>query len=137
MRHLLALTALVLLPACDWVVGPEEAARVAAIAFHHDPVTVSVPDQVNVGTPFEVSIRTYGGGCVREGSTDVIVRGSTVDIRPYDIHTGQDVCTDILHVFEHAASLTLTAPGPAVIRFHGVEEPGRARIVVERTITVR
>lgn len=137
MRPLIALTTLLLLPACDWVVGPEEGARVGVIAFYHDPVVVSVPGGVDAGAPFEVSIRTYGDGCMREGSTEVAMRGGVVDVTPYDVHSGQNVCTDILNVFEHVATLTLSQPGQTVIRFHGLEEPGHVRITVDREVTVR
>lgn len=137
MRSLLVLSAIGLLTGCGWVVGPEEGTRLGVISFYDDPVVISLPEVVAPGIPFEVTVLTYGGGCVSAGETEVEVLGSTVDITPRDVHTGHNVCTDILNIFEHSALVTLTDPGTAVIRFHGAQEPEGRRITIERPITVR
>jgi len=55
---------LALLEACNGILGPEDKSRVGTIVFFGDPVVIEVPDTVQVGVSFEVSVQTYGGGCL-------------------------------------------------------------------------
>ena len=125
------------LAACDSVFGPEEDRRIGVIAFHQVPVTIDTPDTVQVGMPFEISIGTYGGGCLSEGETKVRVRGLQVDVTPYDIHSGAAACDDILNYFPHRVTLALPTPGLAHLLFHGKQEPDNLRITVGREVFVK
>lgn len=122
--------------ACSGVVDPIGGKRLGVIAFHGDPVVVEVPDTVEAGVPFEVSVRTYGGGCISKNGTDLRVDGLTADVRPYDNHSGHQICTDELRVFVHRATLAFGAAGRAEVRFHGTEKPSGSAIVVARTVIV-
>ncbi|MCK5651658.1 MAG: hypothetical protein KAJ42_09790, partial [Gemmatimonadetes bacterium] len=62
-RLLSILVSLPLLTACDGILGLGEDKRVGVIAFYSDPVVITVPDSVQAGVSFEVSVLTYGGGC--------------------------------------------------------------------------
>lgn len=115
--------------------GPDRSLGV--IAFHGDPVVIEVPDTVPAGTPFDVSVRTYGDGCVTKGDTEVRQEGRTVNVRPYDVHSGAEICTLQLKMFDHRATVTLDDPGPAEIRFHGRELPADSVLTVARSLIVR
>lgn len=136
-RPILALSLLTLVGGCDWIVGPAEGERVGVISFYDEPLVVSLPDTVAAGVPFEVSVLTYGGGCVRQGGTDVTAAAGTHHITPYDVHTGADTCTSILNIFEHAVSVTFDDPGAGLIRIHGRQEPEGRPFTVERQVVVR
>jgi len=129
--------ALLSLAACDSVFGPDEDRRTGVIAHYGDPVVLSAPDTVQVGVPFEISIVTYGNGCLSEGETQVRVRGLQVDVTPYDIHSGAAACDDILNYFPHRVTLALPTPGLAHLLFHGKQEPDNLRITVGREVFVK
>ncbi len=135
-RLLSILVSLPLLTACDSTLGSDEEARIGVIAFHGDPVVITVPDTVQAGVSFEVSVLTYGGGCHSKGGTTIQIVGLSVDVTPYDIHSGAEVCTDILNMFDHRATLTLRESGVAEVRFHGKQMPGDSLITVVREVVV-
>lgn len=124
------------LAGCWAVVGPDEERRLGVIAFHGDPVVVGVPETAEAGAPFDVTIRTYGGGCISKGDTEVTVRGLVVDVVPYDVHSGHNVCTSELRQFEHRATVTLTNPGIAQVRFRGQSVPADTSLVVIREVVI-
>jgi hypothetical protein len=126
----------VILAACDSLLGPDEDRRFGVIAFFGEPVTITTPDTVPLGVPFEISIRTYGGGCHEEGKTKIRVRGLRVDVTPYDIHSGAKACTDVLKTFDHRATMALPTPGLARVLFFGKQEPDGLHITVGREIVV-
>ena len=133
----LVLVAVLLFSACDTILGPDEDRRIGVIAFYNLGVTISAPDTVQLGVPFEISITTYGNGCLREGATKVRVRGLQVDVTPYDIHSGARACTDNLNYFPHKATVTLPTPGLARFLFHGEQSPEHYRITVGRNVFVK
>jgi len=98
---------------------------------------VHVPDTATVGVPFEVSVTTYGGGCISFGRTSVAYTSGAIDIRPYDVDSRADVCTDELIRFEHTAQVTVNSSGTWVVRFHGREVPPDSVIVIERSTYAR
>ncbi len=122
--------------ACDSTLGIDEEARIGVIAFHGDPVVVTVPDTVQAGVSFEVSVLTYGGGCLSKDGTKVQVRGLSADVTPYDIHSGGEICTADLGLFDHRAMMTLRESGVAEIRFHGRQLPQDSLITVVREVVV-
>ena len=125
-----------LLIACGSTTEPQPREQLGVISFYGDPVVIDVPDTVAAGVPFEVSVRTYGGGCISKARTDVRMEGDTVHVRPFDRHSGHDVCTDILHMFDHRAQVTLDAAGAFEFVFHGRAEPGDAAVSFHRTVIV-
>ncbi|HUF13959.1 MAG TPA: hypothetical protein VMN78_12720 [Longimicrobiales bacterium] len=122
--------------ACGGPTEPEPRKEIGIISFFHDPVVINVPDAVEAAVPFEVSVRTYGGGCQTQGVTDVEVTGHRVDVRPYDIHSGHDFCTQPLRMFDHVAMVTIHEHGQALISFHGKAEPGDSAVVFVREVEV-
>ena len=138
MRLLIVIAGSVLLTSCDFdfVTGPSERLVVGTVAFHSEPVDIDVPDTVTVSVPFSVSVRTFGGGCQRLGSTEVVINGLDAEVTPFDSTAGGDrvVCTDILLAFAHGASLTFATVGSATVTIRGKEEPGD--LSFERTYPV-
>jgi len=122
---------------CDDFLSSDNDRRLGVIVFYDDPVVITVPDTVFVGQPFSVSVRTYGNGCLSQGNTKVRTEGLSVDVTPYDIHNGTELCIDILNKFDHTASVTLTEPGTAEIRFHGKQLPENTRITEVREVVLR
>jgi hypothetical protein len=100
-----------------------------------------VPTDGTVGVPIPVAVLTVGGGCVRQGDTDVQVVGLAADVTPYD---SVDVylpphmaCTDELRFYTHQTSVVFDAIGVATLRIHGRAEPGGVPMTVERTIRIQ
>lgn len=116
--------------------GPER--QPGTLEFYGDSARIQVPDSVTAGAAFEVRVTTYGGGCVRKGETDVYIRGSTAEIRPYDYEsTGRGiVCPDILVLYNHTAIVTIAEPGEATIRIHGWKKPENTFLTVSRSTIV-
>lgn len=136
LRRSTFMLALFAIPACSGLVGPEEETRLGVISYYDYPLVVTVPDTVQAGTPFEVSVRTYGGGCIRPNGTNVHVAGRLVKIVPYDVHSGHDVCPDVLATFDHEAMATVRQAGLAEIRFHGKAMPADSTLIVVRHVVV-
>jgi 3,4-dihydroxy-2-butanone 4-phosphate synthase len=100
---------------------------------------VVVPAQVNAGASFQVNITTYGGGCERQGETEVSVSQQTriADVTPYDeTNVAAEVCTQELKMFSHTATVRFEQPGTAVVRVHGVRLQDNAPVTVTRTVEV-
>lgn len=75
-----------------------------------------IPETATAGVPLEVVITTGGGGCHRQGDTEVEVNGRSAVLTPYDfLTTGYAVCTDILVFFEHKAKVVFEEPGTAEV----------------------
>ena len=125
-----------LLMACDGIFGLGEEKRVGVIEHYGAPVVITVPDSVQAGVSFEVSVLTYGGGCLSKDGTEVQVSGLSADVTPYDIHSGAEACTDNLGLFDHRAMVTLRESGVAEIRFHGKQLPEDSLITVVREVVV-
>jgi len=120
--------------------GPVER-NAAVLQFYREPVVIEVPGSATAGQAFSVTIRTYGGGCVREGYTEVSVQGRTAQLRPRDMQSDSaEVCTAELRTFRHESRVTFDQPGRATVRIHGaqVTTGGEHRpLVVTRTVVVR
>lgn len=99
------------------------------------------PDTVTAGTPFDVSVRTFGGGCVDPGDTEVAVVGRVVELRPFDIFTTHlpqgFVCPANLAVYTHTVSVRIDQSGTATLRAIGRADPGDTAATVERVVFVR
>ena len=138
-RASLALAALVA-AACPSASGADKELRPAIIEFTDaDPVRVVVPATAAAGTPFEVRVTTYGGGCISQGPTEVSVSGSTALVEPLQVGPAEDdvVCTQELRVFVNTASVAFAAPGAAKVVVRGYSSISRRIITVERTVQVQ
>jgi len=136
-NSLSVLALLVCVSSCGDSFGLGNDRRIGVIAFFGDPVVITAPDTVFVGQSFSVLVRTYGDGCVSQGGTEVQSVGLSIDVKPYDVHSGARICTDILNMFDHTATLTVTRPGTAQIRFHGRQLPEDLPISELRQVAVK
>lgn len=122
---------------CDGIFdlsGEEQ--QLGVIEFDRDRIHVEVPDTVVAGRDFTILVRTWGGGCTREGPTDVSVEGLRVVVVPYDIESGAEACTAILRAFDHEATVRLGRAGTASITVRGYSRPEDRTITIERTVVV-
>jgi hypothetical protein len=122
---------------CSSLTGPGRERVIGTLEHHGDSVVVSVPDTVAAGEAFTVAVRTYGGGCMEKGDTEVEVRGLRATVTPYDIRVEADVCTAILKLFEHTATLHFEGAGTAEVVMRGRKEPEGEILTVGRTVVVR
>jgi hypothetical protein len=115
--------------------------QLALIEFYGDPVVLAIPDTVAVGSPFEVTVRTYGGGCIDPGDTEVSLTGQAATVRPYDVFVTDlppnYVCNDDLRLYTHRATLRFDQRGPATVTVRGRVRPGDSAIAVQRSVHVR
>ena len=102
-----------------------------------EPARVTVPPTAARGEPFTVEVITHGGGCLSKGPTRVRIRGMEADVRPYDRHTGENVCPANVAQYTHTASLRFDQPGTATVRVHGRGEPGSELVTITRTVTIQ
>ena len=115
--------------------------QLGLIQFFHDPLVVQVPETVAVASPFEVTVRTYGGGCIDQGDTEMSVAGDAATVRPYDIfvtHLPPNyMCTDDLRLYTHRALIRFEHSGSATVTVQGRARPGDSTIAVQRSVHVR
>lgn len=115
--------------------------QLGLIQFYHDPLLVQIPETVAVASPFEVTVRTYGGGCIDQGDTEVSVAGDAATIRAYDIFVTylppNHACTDDLRFYTHRALIRFEQSGSATVTVQGRIRPGDSTIAVQRTVRVR
>ena len=123
--------------ACDSPSESGERRQVAVISHYSDGPEVTAPDTVLQATPFVVSVRSYGNGCISPGGVEVESVPGGAAIRPYDIHSGDAICTDVLRLFTHEAEVVLTETGRNRLLVHGRGLPSDSLIVVERHVWVR
>lgn len=124
---------------------PGEERRVGIVMLYRtEPERpLAAPDTVRAGADFQVTVTTLGGGCERKGETESEVRGAVATVTPYDYtDAAAQVCTDILKLFPHTATLRFAAPGEALLRVHGRRVgPDTARegvaVTLEKRIVVR
>ena len=103
---------------------------------------IEVPDSAQVRQAFDIVARTTGNGCVSFGGTEVEVEGRVVDFRPFDLspRDSNTVCTQVLKVFEHRASVQFDQPGPVDVRIHVMVRSADGALtetVIERVVEVR
>ena len=120
---------------------PRSERQPAYIRFFAEPSFIDTPDAVNAATPFTVTVRTFGGGCIDQGDTQSSIVGSTVEVRPFDIFAtnlpSNYACPDILRYYAHSVSIRLDQRGSATIRVIGRVAPGDTITTFERAIVVR
>ena len=111
------------------------------LEYYGGPFQASVPATATAGEPFDVTVVTYGAGCIEKGETTVQVDGLQTAIRPYDVDTqpASGDCPAILRAHEHNASVTFAEAGEAKVVFYGLreDETGTLNVSHTRTVTVR
>ena len=71
-----------------------------------------IPDTATAMVPLEISIWTALSGCYRGGDTEVVVKGRSAVVTPYDyLRTGGGACPTYLEFFEHKATVVFGEPG--------------------------
>lgn len=120
------------------LVGPDDRERLGIIQIlPSQPARVTVPETAEIGEPFTVMVVTHGGGCLSPGPTRVQREGMAATVRPYDVHTGGDVCPADVRLYEHTATLRFDQPGTATVHFQGIGHPGGEVVTVTRTVTIQ
>jgi hypothetical protein len=108
--------------------SPDSTVRDTTIRWTHPPgesavvppEVLVVPAEVQAGEPFTVDVTTIGeGGCWSAESQDVEISNRTVELTPYDVHSGHAACTAILLNLSHESTVTLDEPGEWTIRVSG------------------
>ena len=120
--------------------GPSE--RVfGTLEYYGGPFQATVPATATAGEPFDVTVVTYGGGCIEKGETTVRFEGLQAEIRPYDFDTqpASGDCPAILRAHGHTASVMFAEAGEAKVVFYGLREDatGTANVSHTRTVAVR
>ena len=115
----------------------DDGRRIGVITFYSEPVVIDAPTAARRGEHFEVRVRTYGGGCIRQGETSTAVEGLRAGVTPYDIDSGAGVCTSELRVFDHTARLRFDDTGPAIITVRGRRLPENELLIIEHHLIVQ
>lgn len=125
----------------------EQGTRIlAVIGFDGEQLNeaITVPNTVEAGSDFQISVITYGNGCVTAGDLGVVSTENRADVFVYDFTTADRpgvACTMIFKRLTHTATLRFTTPGAAVIRFWGRKqggaEPFGQPLVIERSVMVK
>jgi hypothetical protein len=111
----------------------------ATVVFYGDTAAVTVPDSVRAWVPFVVTMQSFGGGCIVQDQTGVVVTGNRADVRPLvrEPHpASQTPCTADLRILTHSAPVTFTQPGAATVVIHGRARPGETAQQFTRTVRV-
>ena len=106
---------------CDLLTGPSQDRQIGEIGYPNN-VEITIPDSVQSGQAFIVSVRTFGSdGCWRDDGTDVEVRGLIATVTPYDIHRVEagTACTQAIIEIKHSAQLTFVGSGAAQVSVRG------------------
>ena len=100
--------------------------RLVGILHEQDGVpAVLVPGQAEVAQPFEVTVRTVGGACIRKGETEVEIEGQTATVTPYDRYAIPRPglgCLPSASTIEHTVLVTFEGAGDATVVVRAREE---------------
>lgn len=94
----------------------------AVLSYFDEPVVITAPPTVNVNTPFELHVTSYGSGCESAGGMRVEQTGVTTIVNVYDYTTRslETPCTEQLKRFTHSITLQFSERGEALIMIKGV-----------------
>jgi hypothetical protein len=99
---------------------------------------IFIPDTINAGEPFPVTVLTYGGGCYRKGEMEVSQRstpyGEEISLTPYDYAAKERVCSRVLQVFAHTA-LAIAPAGHIIVSVRGRGRDSNGEPGAEITVT--
>lgn len=124
---------------CYDPIGPEDRLEIGTAWFYFQPAVVDIPDTVDAGVPFDVMVRTFGGGCDRIGPTEV-ARGATEAVvvpMDYTLVGPNLACPDILRSFDHETTVTFANPGEGRVVIRALREPEDTVETLTRTVWVR
>lgn len=103
--------------------------------------TVAHGPRVRAGTPLEVRLFSYGGGCEAPGGADVTMDGNEARIAVWDYtriplqgDPRQMVCTTALSTFKRTVWLVFPEPGSASIVISGKRHDGTTGRDVPATV---
>ncbi len=144
MRLLRAASALVL-SACSGSVAPDEplyGVRPGTLAYYQAAPRIAVPDSVAAGLPVIMTVTTWGNtSCVQNAGVAVSLRDGVLEIRPQAREAvrlpANWGCADVLYQWTDTVRYTFTSAGSAQVRVHGIAEPDRAPVIIERQVVVR
>jgi len=129
------------------VVGPPPEKAVAHVPARlgRDTSRIILPDTVRRDSEFQMTVTTFGGGCIREtAETRVSVHGLRARVSFYHIRRNLTaVCTSDLIEFRQTVKLRFAKAGVATIEVRGVSNEldfGDTKpqwVVVERHVVVR
>lgn len=110
----------------------------AQVEYFNLGARVEAPTSVAVGESFELTVGTYGGGCILEGSTEVELADIEADVTPYDRYlTGDGTCTADLRFYDHVGELRFDTAGEKTIRIHGRRVADDVDEVIEIPVSVQ
>ena len=98
------------------------ARRVASILDPAQPGAIDVPATARAGEAITVGVTTFGGGCIREDTTVVTVRGSQAEVVPYQlVYTPKqnEACTLEARVTPRRVRITFATAGSAAVVIRG------------------
>jgi hypothetical protein len=121
--------------------GAAPVPREVGIVDHYGERSVlSLPSTIRAGLDFEVSLQTFGGGCLTAAGSGVRYHAMSATITPYDnneARVGEGIgCPDILRRATHIVVLRFPLSGAATIRIEGRQEPGGRRVVLDSIVSV-
>lgn len=133
-----ALTALLLvLAGCESLTGPSAMRVLGTLAYVEDEPEVVVPDSVEAGQPFTVTvITTWPDGCASHDDTEVRATGTEVHVIPWDLLSEGDDCPAEPQRFEHTVQLSRATPATLALTVHGRRLVGESRTEVAITYEV-
>jgi hypothetical protein len=101
--------------------------------------SVVVPGSATPGRPFNVTVLTAGGGCSRQGDTEVVIDSNTAIVTPFDIEIiprDGAVCPGYLVFYEHVAQVEMPREGEGVVVIRARDFPSDTAIELRHTVTV-
>ncbi len=106
----------------------------------YDSAIVETPSAARRGEPVNVSVTTYGGGCVSADTTVATVSGLRAVVVPYQRQyqpPASGACTLALRIERRTVPLIFATSGIAVVRVVGRSSRDDELIAVERRLTVQ
>ena len=131
---------LLLLVACKSPGDPGTTERRLAHIIHPGvPSGITAPTSAPANTPIAVDVVTFGGGCVRQGETEISSRGLEAAIRiyQYEYHPkSNEGCTAELRVDHNALTVQFSVPGTAMIQVAGLHHSSNTPVTLSHAVTV-
>lgn len=140
----IALGAVMATAACNTLFGVDDEIKLerqlGVLSYYDALAYIELPGSVRRGVPFDVMVRTYGGGCVAQGDTEVNVSGMVATIAPFDSFIvklpSRRECTADLRYYQHRARMSFATTGQATVIIRGRREPGYQAVSIELPIVV-
>ncbi|MFC2172873.1 hypothetical protein ACFLU6_09610 [Acidobacteriota bacterium] len=108
--------------ACDMTDSYDH--EIGLVVYGDGTPYIKIPNRASRGVPVVVEVVTSGGGCDRQGETEIENNSLSVTVTPYDyIYTGSRDCPAVAYGFQHAAEITFTDLGVAKITVVGKRPP--------------